>query len=49
MPIENFIIEIYVFVDNLLQRHQKIRSRVPFTSLSDSELITIEVVGEFLG
>ena len=49
MPIENFIIEIYLFVDNFLQGYQKLRQRGPCPSLNDCELITMEIAGEFLG
>ena len=49
MPIEDFIIEIYVFVDNFLKGYKKLRQRGPAPALSDAEVITIEIVGEFLG
>jgi IS5 family transposase len=52
MSLEDFIITVYCLVDetmNKLLGHQKLRQRGFKPSLSDSEMITMEVVSEFLG
>lgn len=48
MPLENFIIATYCFVDDFLQSVEKLRTRGPAPSLSDAEVLTIEGAGEFL-
>ena len=48
MDITTFMIAVYCLIeDNVLQ--QRLRRRGPQPSLPDSEVLTIEVVGEFLG
>jgi Transposase DDE domain len=53
MSMEDFIITVYCLVDeamkNLLTGKQKLRQRGFKPNLSDSEMITMEVVAEFLG
>lgn len=49
MPIEDFIIETYVCVDEFLKTLGQLRKRGPGPKLSDGEVITMEIVGEFLG
>jgi hypothetical protein len=49
MPIENFIISVFIFVDDFLKDVGKIRKNGPSPYLTDAEIITMEVVGEFLG
>lgn len=52
LSIEDFIIEIYCRTDDSLKeisRGIKLRSRGFPPSLSDSEVITMEIVGEYLG
>ncbi len=49
MPIEDFIIYVYCLVDDFLKKTDKLRQRGPRPLLSDAEVITIEIVGEFLG
>lgn len=52
MSIEDFIINVYCLVDETLKNlmvGQKLRERGFKPSLSDSEVITMEVVAEFLG
>lgn len=52
MPIEDFIITIFCLIDGHLEkmlRGKKLRQRGPAPGLRDSEVITIEIVGEFLG
>ncbi len=48
MDITTFMIAVYCLIeDNLTGR--RLRRRGPQPSLPDSEVLTIEVVGEFLG
>jgi Transposase DDE domain len=52
MSIEEFIITVFCLVDDLLNEllaGQQLRQRGFQPNLTDSEVITIEVVGEFLG
>ena len=52
MPIEDFIISVFCCVEELMGKACngcKIRQRGFSPKLSDSEVITIEIVGEFLG
>ena len=49
MSLEDFIIKTYVLVDDFLQTQPVLRSRGPCPQLSDTEVITMEIVGEFLG
>jgi hypothetical protein len=52
MSLEDFIIMIYCLIDEMLKKMQtryKIRQRGFSPSLSDSEMITMEIVAEFLG
>lgn len=52
MPIEDFIITVYCYVTDFLEQISKgytLRSRGFSPKLSDEEVITMEVVGEFLG
>lgn len=52
MPPEDFIINIYCLVDDRLLKllkNKKLRQRGFAPKLSDSEVITMEIVGEFLG
>jgi Transposase DDE domain len=52
MSIEDFIITVYCLVDETVKNvigNQKLRQRGFQPSLSDSEVITMEVVAEFLG
>jgi hypothetical protein len=49
MPIDDFIIKIYICIDDFMKELWKLRSRGPFPKLSDSEVLTMETVGEFLG
>ena len=52
MDLDSFIINVYCLVDDtmksLYQEH-KLRERGPTPTLGDSEVITMEVVGEYLG
>ena len=49
MPIEEFIIQIYCYVDDYLKTTPKIRTRGPDPLLSDAEVITIEILTEIMG
>ena len=52
MPIEQFIIEVFCLIDDELEKillGKKLRQRGRLPGLSDSEVITMEIVGEFLG
>lgn len=52
MSIDDFIITVFCLIDDELEkilRGKKLRERGPEPGLRDSEVITIEIVGEFLG
>lgn len=52
MPVEDFIISAYCLIDDLIQielKGGKLRKRGFEPGLTDSEVITMEIVGEFLG
>jgi hypothetical protein len=52
MSLEDFIITVYCLVDGIMEKlstGQKLRQRGFKPSLSDSEMITMEIVAEFLG
>lgn len=52
MDTNTFIIAVYCLVDDAIKsilNGQRLRSRGPQPTLSDSEVLTIEIVGEFLG
>jgi hypothetical protein len=55
VDLEDFTIAVYCLVDELLAElrdhpgWQRVRSRGPAPTLADTEVVTMEVVGEFLG
>jgi hypothetical protein len=52
MSLDNFIITVYCFVDDILKtvlNGEKLRQRGILPKLEDAEVITMEIVGEFLG
>lgn len=50
MCIEEYIISVYCILDDLVKKNpEKLRKRGRRTRLTDAEVITMEVVGEFLG
>ena len=52
MPIADFIIAVYCLIDDELKKvlnGKRLRERGPSPGLQDSEVITMEIVGEFLG
>ena len=48
MDLSTFIISVLCLIDDRL-KERRIRSRGPTPTLSDSEVLTIEIIGEFLG
>ena len=48
MDLSTFITAVFCLTDDWL-KEQRIRRRGPVPKLADSEVLTIEVVGEFLG
>ncbi len=49
MELNTFIIAAYCLIDEWLAAQPRLRQRGPQPALSDSEALTIEVVGEYLG
>ena len=49
MVLNTFIIAVFCFIDDRIAELGPLRARGPAPRLCDSEVITIEVVGEFLG
>jgi len=48
MDLSTFIIAVFCLIDDWL-KGKKLRQRGPSPELSDAEVLTIEIVGEFLG
>jgi hypothetical protein len=48
MDTTTFIIRVYFVVDDFM-KDKRLRQRGPEPTVSDSEVITMEIVGEFLG
>ena len=48
MDLSTFIVSVFCLIDDRL-KGRRIRQRGPTPKLSDSEVLTIEIVGEFLG
>ncbi len=48
MDLSTFIVAVFCLVDDRLEG-RRIRQRGPDPKLSDSEILTVEIVGEFLG
>jgi len=52
MPLDDFIINVYCLVDNMLRtllQGERLRRRGFQPKLSDAEVITMDIVGEFIG
>lgn len=49
MDLSTFIIAVFCEVDDWFMEQEKLRERGPQPTLSDSEVLTMEIVGEFLG
>ena len=48
MDLNTFIVAVFCLIDDRLKGH-RIRQRGPTPKLSDAEILTIEIIGEFLG
>ncbi len=48
MDLSTFIVAVFCLIDSRVQ-DRRLRARGPLPKLSDAEVLTIEVVGEFLG
>ena len=49
MDLSTFTIAVFCLIDNWLKGKELLRQRGPSLELSGAEVLTIEVVGEFLG
>ncbi len=49
MDLNTFITALFCLADDWLREQEPPRRRGPAPELSDSEVLTIEIVGEFLG
>ena len=49
MDLSTFIITVFCLIDDQLEDLGRLRERGPAPTLCDSEVLTIELVGEFLG
>ena len=49
MDLSTFIVSVFCLIDDRIAEFGRLRERGPTTTLCDSEVLTIEVVGEFLG
>jgi len=49
LDLNTFIVSVFCLVDDLLKDRGPLRQRGPAPKLSDAEVLTIEIVGEFLG
>ena len=49
MDLNTFITAVFCLADDWLREQESPRRRGPAPKLSDSEVLTIEIVGEFLG
>ena len=49
MDLSTFIVSVFCLIDDRLKDLGRLRARGPAPTLCDSEVLTIEVVGEFLG
>jgi hypothetical protein len=50
MELTSFLVTVFCLIDDwLIARGQRLRQRGPAPRLADSEVLTIECVGEFLG
>jgi len=47
--LNTFIITVFCIIDDWLKRQEPLRQRGPKPKLSDAEVLTIEIVGEYLG
>ena len=49
MDLSTFIVAVFCLIDDQLEGSGRLRRRGPAPRLADSEVLTIETVGEFLG
>jgi hypothetical protein len=49
MDLSTFIVAVFCLIDDRLKKERRIRRCGPAPKLSDAEVLTIEIVGEFLG
>jgi hypothetical protein len=49
MDLSTFIVAVFCLIDDWLKDLGRLRARGPAPTLCDSEVLTIEIVGEFLG
>ncbi len=49
MDLSTFIVAVFCLVDDRLRDREPLRRRGPAPTLSDAEVLTIEIVAEFLG
>src|SRR5215203_746255 len=49
MDLSTFIVAVFCLIDDQLEGLGRLRRRGPTPKLSDAEVLTIEIVGEFLG
>jgi hypothetical protein len=49
MDLNTFIVTVYTLIDDWLQTQPPVRKRGPAPKLADSEVLTMEVIGDFLG
>lgn len=49
MDLNTFIISVFCLIDDRIKDLGRLRERGPAPTLCDSEVLTIEVIGEFLG
>jgi hypothetical protein len=49
MDLNTFIVSVFCLIDDRLKDLGRLRARGPAPTLCDSEVLTIEIVGEFLG
>jgi Transposase DDE domain len=49
VDLNTFIVSVFCLIDDRIKDLGRLRARGPAPTLSDSEVLTIEVVGEFLG
>src|SRR5918998_4275146 len=49
MDLSTFIVSVFCLIDDRIADLGRLRARGPAPTLCDSEVLTIEVVGEFLG
>jgi hypothetical protein len=49
MDLSTFIVAVFCLVDDRLEEWGPLRQRGPAPKLSDSEVLTMEIIGEFLG